>query len=286
MKHQQTSSATVVTSTQNTFVDSQLSSVSNLSSSVTVGAPLSTLPSLRGEAGSALLNHRDLVTSFPLSASELTAVSERIEEVQMSHVPVETSTVNPSSQGFTLTGINSVSLGLSTANQSWQAASSSSSQMTFTPPFNVGSFLRPPPLLLNSGLAGLGPQFPMASQPFPSLTGAPGGIVPLVFPTIPVNPQSSSMGSGGAFPLLATGLVRLVILLPSLEPRSSVATPPPPPLVVSSQPPVGAVPDTSFTVEIEEEMDASCSLLQSTFSEAAASQDGFTADPSTPPDLQ
>ncbi len=125
----------------------------------------------------------------------------------------------------------------------------------------------------------------MASQPFPSLTGAPGGIVPPFFPTIPVNPQSSSTGLGGAFPLLATGSVRPVISLPSLEPRSSVATPPPP-SVVSSQPPVGAVPDTSFTVEIEEEMDASCSLLQSTFSEAAASQDSFTADPSTPPDLQ
>ena len=155
----------------------------------------------------ALQDHRDLVTSFPLSTSELTAVSERIEEVETPHIPVETSTVNPSSQGFTLTGINSVSLGLSTANQSWQAASSSSSQMTFTPPFNVGSFLRPPPLLLNSGLAGLGPQFPMASQPVPSLTGAPGWIVPLVFPTIPVNPQSSSTGSGGTFPLLATGSV-------------------------------------------------------------------------------
>ncbi len=55
---------------------------------------------------------------------------------------------------------------------------------------------------------------------------------------------------------------------------------------MSAQSIVGALPDTSFTVEIEEEMDASCSLLQSTFSEAAASQDGFTADPSTPPDLQ
>ena len=35
-----------------------------------------------------------------------------------------------------------------------------------------------------------------------------------------------------------------------------------------------------------EEMDASCPMLQSTFFEAAASQDGFTADPLTPPDLQ
>ncbi len=39
-------------------------------------------------------------------------------------------------------------------------------------------------------------------------------------------------------------------------------------------------------MEVEEELDASCSLLQSTFSEATASHDGFTADPSIPPDLQ
>ena len=63
-------------------------------------------------------DHRDLVTSFPLNASELTAVYERIEEVETSHIPAETPFVNPSSQGFTLPGINSVSLGLSTANQS------------------------------------------------------------------------------------------------------------------------------------------------------------------------
>ncbi len=93
------------------------------------------------------------------------------------------------------------------------------------------------------------------------------------------------MGSGGAFPLLATGSVRPVISLPCLEPQSSVASPPPP-STVSSQPPVGPVSDTSFVVEVEEEMDVSYSLLQSTFSEVTASQDGFTADPSTPLDLQ
>ncbi len=126
----------------------------------------------------------------------------------------------------------------------------------------------------------------MASQPFPSLTGAPGGIVPPFFPTIPVNPQASSTGSGGAFPLLATRLVRPVFSLPCLEPQSAAANPPPPPSVVSSQLPVGAGSDTSFAVEVQEEMDASCSLLQSTFSEATADQDGFTTDPSTAPDLQ
>ncbi len=110
---QQTSSATVVTSIQNTFADSQLSSISNLLSSVTAGAPLSTLPSSltvsRGDTGSALQDHRDLVTSFPLSFSELTTVSEHIEEVELTHITVETPSVNPSSQGFTLPGINLVS---------------------------------------------------------------------------------------------------------------------------------------------------------------------------------
>ncbi len=146
---------------------------------------------------------------------------------------MEPLSVNPTSQGFALSGINSGSLGLSTPNQLGQAASSSVSQTSFTNPFTVGSLLRPPPLLLNSGLAGLGPQFPMASQPFPSLTGAQGGIVPPFFLTFPVNPQASSMGSGGAFPLLATGSVRPVFSLPSLGPRSSVAKPPPPSTVVS-----------------------------------------------------
>ncbi len=261
---QQTSSATVVSSTQDTFADSQPSSLSNLSSSVTAEPPLSVLSATstasRGESGLALQDHRDLVTSFPPRASELTTVSERIEEVETIHIPVETHSVNPTTQGFTLSGINTGSFGLSTAIQLGQAASSSVSQTSFTNPFTVGSFLRPLPLLLNSGLAGLGPQFPMASQPFPSLTRARGGIVPPVFPTLPVNPQASSMGSGGTFPLLATGSVRPVFSLPSLEPQSSVAKPPPPPTVVSAQPPVArAGSDTSFAVEVEEEMDASCS---------------------------
>ena len=175
-----------------------------------------------------------------MNVSELTAVSERVEEVETTHTSLETNSVNPSSQGFILPGINTVSFGLSTANQLGQAASLSGSQTSFTNPFTVGSFLRPPPLLLNSGIAGLGPQFPMASQPFPSLTGAPGGIVPPFFLTLPVNPQASSMGSGVMFPLSATGSVRPVFSLPSLELRSTAANPPPPPSVVSAQPSVGA----------------------------------------------
>ncbi len=99
---QKTSFATVL-SVQVTFADSQLSSVSNLSRSLTAGAPLSTLPSSstasRGDAGSALQDHRDLVTSFPLNVSELNAVSECIEEVEMTHIPIETPSVNPFSQG-------------------------------------------------------------------------------------------------------------------------------------------------------------------------------------------
>ncbi len=88
---QRTSSATVVTSAQNTFVDPQLSSVSNLSISVTAEPPLSTLSSLRGDAGLALQDHRDLVTSFPSNAPGLTAVSERIEEVETTQVSVDAS---------------------------------------------------------------------------------------------------------------------------------------------------------------------------------------------------
>ncbi len=181
---QQTSSDSVVTSGQDTLADPQPLSISNLSSSVTAEDPLSVLPTSvasRGEAGSALHNHRDPVASFPTIASELSTVSGRIEEVETTHIPVESSSVNPTSQGFALPGINLGSLGLSTPNQLGQAASSSVSQTSFSNPFTVGSFLRPPPLLLNSGFAGLGPRFPTAPQTFPSLTGAQGGIVPPVF---------------------------------------------------------------------------------------------------------
>ncbi len=52
-----------------------------------------------------------------------------------------------------------------------------------------------------------------------------------------------------------------------------------------SQLSLGAVSDPSI-VEVEEETDTSCFLPHYTFSEAGASQDGFTADPLTPPDLQ
>ncbi len=107
---QQTTSAMVVSSVQNTFADSQLSSLSNLSSFVTAGAPLSILPASsaisRGDTGLALQDHRGLVTSFPLNTSELTAVSKHVEEVETTQLPLETLTVNPSSQGFTLPGIN------------------------------------------------------------------------------------------------------------------------------------------------------------------------------------
>ncbi len=87
-------------------------------------------------------------------------------------------------------------------------------------------------------------------------------------------------------PLLATGSVGPVISLPSMQPRSSVANPRPPSSTGLSQLSFGAVSDPSLVVEIEEEMDASCFKFHSTFSEAGVSQDVFTADPSTPPDLQ
>ncbi len=150
----------------------------------------------RGEAGSALHDHRDLFVSLPSDVSELLAVSEHTEEVETTHVPVETPLINHPSQGCTtLPGINSVSLDLGMANKVGQAASS------YTNPLTMGSFLHPPPLLLNSGLVGTGPRFPMVSQPFSGLTGAPGGIILPIFPTFPVKPQVSSMGLGETFPL-------------------------------------------------------------------------------------
>ncbi len=81
------------------------------------------------------------------------------------------------------------------------------------------------------------------------------------------------MGSGGTFPLLAAGSVRPVISLPSLQPRSSAANRPPPSSTGSTQFPLGALSDPSLVDEVEEEMDASCSLLHSTFSEAGVGQD-------------
>ncbi len=87
-------------------------------------------------------------------------------------------------------------------------------------------------------------------------------------------------------PFLATGSVRPVNSLPSLEPRSSAAKTSPPSSTGSFQLPLGAVSDPFTIDEVEEEMDASCSLLHSTLSEAGVGHDGSTADPSTPPDLQ
>ncbi len=94
------------------------------------------------------------------------------------------------------------------------------------------------------------------------------------------------MGSGGIFHLLPTGSDQPVISLPSLEPRSSAANPPPPSSTGSFQFPLGAVSDPSTIDQVEEEMDASCSLLHSTLSEVGVGHDGSTADPSTAPDIQ
>ncbi len=121
------------------------------------------------------------------------------------------------------------------------------------------------PLLLNSGLVDTGPRFPLVLHPLSGLPGPHGGFVPPVFPTLPVNPWVPSMGSGGAFPLSVTGAVQPVIPLQSMQPRSSVANPPPPSSTWSSQLSLGAVSDRSLVVEVEEEMNASCSMLHSTF---------------------
>ena len=131
----------------------------------------------------ALHDHMDLVVSLPSGVSKLLAVSKHTEEVETTRVPVETPSVNPPSQGFTtLTEIKSVSLELGTANQVEQATSSSALQTISTTPLTRGFVFAPPPLL-NSGLVGMGPRFP-------TLTGAPGGIVPPFFPTFPINPPT------------------------------------------------------------------------------------------------
>ncbi len=248
-------------------------------------APPSTLPlpttvSLsRGEAGLALHVHRDLFVSLTSDVSELLAVSEHTEEVETTHVPVETPLINPPSQGCTtLPGINSVSLDLDMANQVVQAASSSADYFAdylYQTPYRGFIFAPPPPLLLNSGLVGMGPRFPMVSQPFSGLTGAPGGIILPAFPTFPVNPQVPSMGSGQTFPFFGYWIGSTGKYL--AESRTSI---------FSGQPSssfLDWVVSDPFTVdEVEEEMDASCSLLHPTLSEAGVGH----ADPSTPPDLQ
>ncbi len=68
----------------------------------------STLPSIsstvslsRGDAGLAMLDHRDMVVPLPSEASELLAVSKHTEEMETTHIPVETLSVNPPSQGYT-----------------------------------------------------------------------------------------------------------------------------------------------------------------------------------------
>ncbi len=136
--------------------------------------------------------------------------------METTHIPVETPSVNPSSQGFTLPGINSGSLW----SQHSQPLGAGRifvcfSDAFYQPLYRGFLFAAPPPsLLLNSGLAGSGPQFPMATQPFPSLTGAPGGIVPPVFPTFNVNMSTHRLRQWDRVelsPFLATGSVRPVI---------------------------------------------------------------------------
>ncbi len=85
---QLTSSASILSSIQATFAGFQPSSLPTVSSS-------------RGEAGTAMHDQRDLVVSLPSHASKLLAVSEHTEEVETTHVPVETHSVNPPSQGCT-----------------------------------------------------------------------------------------------------------------------------------------------------------------------------------------
>ncbi len=164
------------------------------------------------------------------------------QEMETTHIPVETHSVHPPSQGCTtLTGINSVSLDLGMTGQVGQATSSSASHFFYQPPFHGFVFMAYS-LLLNFSLVCTGNGFPLASQPLSGLPGAPGGFVPLVFPTLPAHPHVPSMGSGRTFPLLAAGSVQPVISLLCLQPRSSAANPPPPSSTGPSWLPLGAYP--------------------------------------------
>ncbi len=177
-------------------------------SSQAAEAPPSTLPSSmtvslsRREAGLALHDHRDLVVSLPSDVSELLAVSEHTEEVETTLVPVETLSVNSPSQGCTtLPGIKSISLDLCTANQVGQAASSSALQTTYINAPTIGSFLRPPSLLLNFGLVGTGPRFSYGFTAILWFNWGPWWDYSSVFSDVSCQPQVPSMGSGGSFPL-------------------------------------------------------------------------------------
>ena len=115
--HQQTSSASILSSAQTTFSGSQQSSLPVLSGFQTAGALPSILPSSsttvtssRGGAGTAMHDLRDLVVSLPPDAPKLLAVSGHTEEVETTYVSVQTHSVNAPSKGCTIqTGINSVS---------------------------------------------------------------------------------------------------------------------------------------------------------------------------------
>ncbi len=63
----------------------------------------------------------------------------------------------------------------------------------------MGHFLQPLPLLITSGLPGLGPRFPLAQPVFSGIPRAPSGIVPPVFPTFPAPPLGSVNGTGWTF---------------------------------------------------------------------------------------
>ncbi len=153
--------------------------------------PPSVLPSssttvtlLRREAGTAMHDHRDLVVSLPSDACELLAVPGHTEEVETTHVSVETHSVNPPSQGcIILTGIISIS-----RSRHDRPGGAGHLFICYQPPFRGFIFVPPPPsFLLNSGLVGTGPWFRLVSQPLSGLPGDPGGFVPQVFPTLPVH---------------------------------------------------------------------------------------------------
>lgn len=137
----------------------------------------------------ATFDHRVLVAGIPSDGSELSAVSSLQDKVVTTQNPVETQTLHHQDSSV-LPGSVSVSGDLG------MAALSSFNQTSF--PTSLGSVLRPPPLLLNSGLAGMGPWFPLASQALSGLPGVLGGFVPLFL--FSCTPTSSVDGTDRSLP--------------------------------------------------------------------------------------
>ncbi len=183
----QTSSASITSSVQEMSAGSQPPLVSTFSTPPECLHSIQSLTSLAivvsvEDADLAMLDHKSLIANFPSDGSELLAISGHHEEVVTSQNPAETQTFIPLSWGCTvLPGNNSVSLDHGVTSQMWVVAPSTVNQTFFSTTTSVGSFLRPPPLLLISGLSGMGPSFLWLHSPSLVSLGSLVGVFPRFF---------------------------------------------------------------------------------------------------------